>query len=268
MADSRLIDLSGSGSADPDAAFYFDLSRPESWLVAERIIHTLGRPAPWIPILESELAASPSQLETLSFEQVAERAAERGLLPFKPPAAAQLPNRDAMLAATYAQQAGKTVAWARAAMRQSWCAGRDMADRDTLYSQPRHPYTHSLLSAVPLPDPDSGARRERILLTGDLPSPINPPSGCVFHTRCWKAQEQCKVEVPLIREIAVGHQIACHFPEDRPVFGQGGPTIHGAAPTEQDLNAEEHDRELLDPAASSEAAIGHEVERGWQKRQD
>ena len=144
----------------------------------------------------------------------------------------------------------------------------ELADRDTLYSQPRHPYTHSLLSAVPLPDPDSGARRERILLTGDLPSPINPPSGCVFHTRCWKAQEQCKVEVPLIREIAVGHQIACHFPEDRPVFGQGGPTIHGAAPTEQDLNAEEHDRELLDPAASSEAAIGHEVERGWQKRQD
>ena len=133
MADSRLIDLSGSGSADPDAAFYFDLSRPESWLVAERIIHPLGRPAPWIPILESELAASPSQLETLSFEQVAERAAERGLLPFKPPAAAQLPNRDAMLAATYAQQAGKTVAWALAAMRQCWCAGRDMADRDTLF---------------------------------------------------------------------------------------------------------------------------------------
>ncbi len=133
MADSRLIELSGSGDAEPEAAFYFDLSRPESWLVAERIIHTLGRPAPWIPVLESELADSPSQVATLSFEQVAERAAERGLLPFKPPAAAQLPNRDAMLAATYAQQAGKTVAWALAAMRQCWCAGRDMAERDTLF---------------------------------------------------------------------------------------------------------------------------------------
>lgn len=144
----------------------------------------------------------------------------------------------------------------------------ELADRDTLYSQPRHPYTHSLLSAVPLPDPDSGSRRERILLTGDLPSPINPPSGCVFHTRCWKAQEQCKVEVPLIREIGVGHQIACHFPEDRPVFGHAGPTIHGAAPTEDELKAQEHDRELLHPAASSEAAIGHEAELGWQKRQD
>jgi len=101
--------------------------------VAERIIHTLGRPAPWIPVLESELTDSPNQLATLSFDQVAQRAVERGLLPFKPPAAAQLPNRDAMLAATYAQQAGKTVAWALAAMRQCWCAGRDMADRNTLF---------------------------------------------------------------------------------------------------------------------------------------
>jgi oligopeptide/dipeptide ABC transporter ATP-binding protein len=144
----------------------------------------------------------------------------------------------------------------------------ELADRDTLYSKPRHPYTHSLLSAVPLPDPDSGARRERILLTGDLPSPINPPSGCVFHTRCWKAQEQCKTEVPLIREISVGHRIACHFPEDRPVFGQSGPTIHGASPTEQELAAQEHDRELLSPSRSSDDVVGHEVDLGWEKRLD
>jgi ABC-type dipeptide/oligopeptide/nickel transport system ATPase component len=144
----------------------------------------------------------------------------------------------------------------------------ELADRDTLYSQPRHPYTHSLLSAVPLPDPDSGSRRERILLTGDLPSPINPPAGCVFHTRCWKAEERCKVEVPLVREISVGHQIACHFPEERPVFGQGGPTIHGPAPTEQELDAEAHDRNLQGGHVTAEGNIAHETELGWQKRQD
>jgi oligopeptide/dipeptide ABC transporter ATP-binding protein len=144
----------------------------------------------------------------------------------------------------------------------------ELADRDTLYSQPRHPYTHSLLSAVPLPDPDSGSRRERILLTGDLPSPINPPSGCVFHTRCWKAQDRCKVEVPLVREISAGHQIACHFPEDRPVFGQGGETIRGAAPTSEELVAQEHDRELLSGTGAVGGTIAHESELGWQKRQD
>ena len=144
----------------------------------------------------------------------------------------------------------------------------ELADRDTLYLQPRHPYTHSLLSALPLPDPDSGSKRERILLTGDLPSPINPPSGCVFHTRCWKAEERCKIEVPLVREISVGHQIACHFPEDRPVFGQGGATIHGPAPTEDELNAQAHDRTLQSGHFTAGGNIAHESELGWQKRQD
>ncbi len=116
----------------------------------------------------------------------------------------------------------------------------ELADRDELYAKPLHPYTHALLSAVPLPDPDNLARRERILLTGDLPSPINPPSGCVFHTRCWKAQERCRVEVPFFHEVSPGHQVACHFPEGRQVFGDPDQTpIHAPAGTELQSNLAE-----------------------------
>ncbi|HEX6918852.1 MAG TPA: dipeptide ABC transporter ATP-binding protein [Actinomycetes bacterium] len=94
----------------------------------------------------------------------------------------------------------------------------ELADRDTLYAEPVHPYTHSLMSAVPVPDPRKENRRERILLSGDLPSPINPPSGCVFRTRCYKAQQKCKEEVPQLLEIQPGHFSACHFPESKDVL--------------------------------------------------
>ena len=81
-----------------------------------------------------------------------------------------------------------------------------------LYHSSHHPYTKALLSAVPQPDPRSEKSRERIILSGDLPSPINPPSGCVFNTRCWKAKDKCRTEVPQLVQLG-GTQVACHFPE-------------------------------------------------------
>jgi peptide/nickel transport system ATP-binding protein len=98
----------------------------------------------------------------------------------------------------------------------------ELASRNDLYERPRHPYTVALLSAVPLPEPAKRSvegrreRRERIRLVGDVPSPLNPPPACRFHTRCWKAQEVCRTEAPPLRELAPGHQVACHFPENTP----------------------------------------------------
>jgi oligopeptide/dipeptide ABC transporter ATP-binding protein len=90
----------------------------------------------------------------------------------------------------------------------------ELADRTSLYERPMHPYTVALLSAVPIPDTARRHRRERIRLTGDVPSPINPPPACRFHTRCCKAQDICSTEEPPLVELAPGHQVACHFPEN------------------------------------------------------
>jgi len=88
------------------------------------------------------------------------------------------------------------------------------ADKVDLFTHPRHPYTKALLSAVPVADPIKGRKRERIILQGDLPSPVNPPAGCVFNTRCWKATDKCRTEVPQLFQIGTNHRIACHHPEN------------------------------------------------------
>jgi peptide/nickel transport system ATP-binding protein len=92
----------------------------------------------------------------------------------------------------------------------------ELADNRGLYERPMHPYTNALLSAVPLPDPHGRSRRERILLRGETPSPLNPPPACRFHTRCWKAQDICRTQEPPLAFLAPGHQVACHFPENAP----------------------------------------------------
>ena len=85
----------------------------------------------------------------------------------------------------------------------------EIADRRTLFAAPRHPYTRALLSAVPVPDPT--AKRDRIILKGDVPSPINPPSGCRFHTRCPYVFDRCRVEEPVLRDMTEGQKAACHL---------------------------------------------------------
>ena len=87
----------------------------------------------------------------------------------------------------------------------------EIADKKDIYAHPMHPYTVALLSAIPVPDRKH--KKEKIVLEGDLPSPANPPSGCVFHTRCYKAQDICKTEVPELKDCGNGHCCACHFPE-------------------------------------------------------
>jgi oligopeptide/dipeptide ABC transporter ATP-binding protein len=85
----------------------------------------------------------------------------------------------------------------------------EMADRKTLYDEPLHPYTRALLSAVPIPDPELEERRERLVLGGEVPSPLNPPSGCVFHPRCPIAVDRCRATIPELREVRPGHWAAC-----------------------------------------------------------
>jgi len=97
----------------------------------------------------------------------------------------------------------------------------ELGEEDDIYGRPTHPYTQALLSAVPVPDPTLRDKKEQIVLKGDVPSPANPPAGCRFHTRCWKAQDRCKTEVPLLelRPDGVGqHLSACHFASPREII--------------------------------------------------
>ncbi|MFI9826415.1 ABC transporter ATP-binding protein [Streptomyces sp. NPDC051913] len=120
----------------------------------------------------------------------------------------------------------------------------EVGDRESIYTRPRHPYTHALLSAVPevslTGEADTGGR-ERIRLAGDVPSPISPPSGCRFRTRCWKAQDKCAAEEPPLVRISGnhdGHLTACHFPEDPTIEGRDEDIVldPALAALEEDLN--------------------------------
>lgn len=89
----------------------------------------------------------------------------------------------------------------------------EIGEQHAVYEHPTHPYTKALLSAVPLPNPKTERARNRIMLEGDVPSPVNPPSGCRFRTRCWKAQDLCAQEEPMLNVRPSGQMSACHFPE-------------------------------------------------------
>ncbi|MDX3054747.1 dipeptide ABC transporter ATP-binding protein [Streptomyces sp. NE06-03E] len=135
----------------------------------------------------------------------------------------------------------------------------ELADRTSLYEAPMHPYTKALMSAVPVPDPRRrGAKSDRILLKGDVPSPISPPSGCRFHTRCWKATQVCKTTEPPLLQLKTGHQVACHHPENGEDQAPGDAplvadviTVKSAAPAEPAV-AESVAEEAPEPAAEPE----------------
>jgi peptide/nickel transport system ATP-binding protein len=88
----------------------------------------------------------------------------------------------------------------------------ELAPTEDLYKSPHHPYTKALLSAIPMPDPVLERKREQIILSGDIPNPVNPPTGCVFNTRCWKVQDKCRTTEPALVQIGAS-QVACHFPD-------------------------------------------------------
>ncbi|MFE7620970.1 ABC transporter ATP-binding protein [Streptomyces sp. NPDC057496] len=132
----------------------------------------------------------------------------------------------------------------------------ELADRESLYKAPMHPYTKALLSAVPIPDPKRrSAKSERILLKGDVPSPIAPPSGCRFHTRCWKATEVCKTQEPPLATLKTGHQVACHHPENAPDQVPGEEITAQAREAIEIVEVREAAADEAEPESGTEAEV-------------
>ncbi|MGW2702419.1 ABC transporter ATP-binding protein [Streptomyces sp. NPDC001340] len=132
----------------------------------------------------------------------------------------------------------------------------ELADRNSLYEAPMHPYTKALMSAVPIPDPKRrGTKDERILLRGDVPSPIAPPSGCRFHTRCWKATQICKTTEPQLLELKPGQRVACHHPENFADQAPQDTVLLTAAKEASELVGEA----VLEESAETSAAVAAEV---------
>ncbi|WP_432137879.1 MULTISPECIES: ABC transporter ATP-binding protein [unclassified Streptomyces] len=130
----------------------------------------------------------------------------------------------------------------------------ELADRTALYETPMHPYTKALMSAVPVPDPKRrGAKSDRILLRGDVPSPISPPSGCRFHTRCWKATEICRTAEPPLIELRPGQRVACHHPENFEDQQPQETVLLTAAKEAAQLVSEEGAESAAEPPAESSA---------------
>ncbi|MFF1545144.1 ABC transporter ATP-binding protein [Streptomyces sp. NPDC058291] len=135
----------------------------------------------------------------------------------------------------------------------------ELADRDLLYKSPMHPYTKALMSAVPIPDPRrKNAKSERILLKGDVPSPISPPSGCRFHTRCWKATQICKTTEPVLVELRTGQQVACHHPENFEDQAPQDTVLLTVAKEAAELVADEVLAESAETSAALAAAVAGE----------
>jgi len=144
----------------------------------------------------------------------------------------------------------------------------EQAPRVELYDSPMHPYTKALLSAVPVPDPDEREARERIRLTGDVPSPVSPPSACRFHTRCWKARDLCSTVTPPLLEVVPGHQIACHFPE--PATPEATAWAHASSDLDEQVRGDAAaaaglERRLAEGATPVTIASGTDAGRGARR---